>query len=182
MNDRDDDKLIAAARKLATEVTPQRDLWPGIEDAIKQPKRSRWAPMLAQAAAVVLLVGASSFVTYIVVREQPTVIQNGTPFLNTETVAFAGRNSLGPAYKQARGDVVTSLDEKLKSLSPEARADVERNLAVIRQAIVDINEALNEEPDNKLLRELLADAYRDELVIMQRVDNLTRRVMARQDI
>ena len=63
MNDRDDDKLIAAARKLATEVTPQRDLWPGIEDAIKQPKRSRWAPMLAQAAAVVLLVGASSFVT-----------------------------------------------------------------------------------------------------------------------
>ena len=77
---------------------------------------------------------------------------------------------------------MNSLDEKLKNLSPEARADVERNLAVIRQAIVDINEALNEEPDNKLLRELLADAYRDELVIMQRVDNLTRRVMARQDI
>ena len=77
---------------------------------------------------------------------------------------------------------MTSLDEKLKSLSPEARADVERNLAVIRQAIVDINEALNEEPDNKLLRDLLADAYRDELVIMQRVDNLTQRVMARQDI
>ena len=33
MNDIErDDELIARARELSTEISPQRDLWPGIED------------------------------------------------------------------------------------------------------------------------------------------------------
>ena len=31
-----DDKMATDARKLATEIAPQRDLWPGIEAAIKE--------------------------------------------------------------------------------------------------------------------------------------------------
>jgi hypothetical protein len=53
---------------------------------------------------------------------------------------------------------------------------------VIRHAITDINQALDEEPDNQLLQELLASAYRDELAVMQRVGSLTQQVMSRQDI
>jgi len=34
-----DDELIAAAGKLSTEISPARDLWPGIEDAIARPGR-----------------------------------------------------------------------------------------------------------------------------------------------
>ena len=66
-----DDKLMMAARGLATEVAPERDLWPGVEEAIqtqKQPQRSRMPPMLAQAAAVVMLIGASSMVTYSLIK------------------------------------------------------------------------------------------------------------------
>ena len=63
-----DDKLIAEASKLSTEISPDRDLWPGIEQAIKVPQRSRWTPRLAQAAAVVLLVGASSMVTWMATK------------------------------------------------------------------------------------------------------------------
>ena len=60
MNEQTDDRLTAAARQLATEIRPQRDLWPGIERAITEPapQRSRWTPMFAQAAAVLLLVGS----------------------------------------------------------------------------------------------------------------------------
>jgi hypothetical protein len=170
MNNTDDDRLTTAASRLATEISPQRDLWPGIEEAIARPKRSRWTPMFAQAAAVVLLVGASSMVTYFVVKEDQRVVE------------VAGRASLGAEYQQAHGSVASQLDVELQRLSPEARADVERNLAVIRHAITDINQALDEEPDNQLLQELLASAYRDELAVMQRVGSLTQQVMSRQDI
>ena len=71
-----DDKLDYAARQLATEMTPERDLWPGIERAITEPvpRRSRWTPMFAQAAAVVLLVGASSGLTWLALKDDRPVV------------------------------------------------------------------------------------------------------------
>ncbi len=63
-----DDKLMEAARSLETDVSPERDLWPAIENAIANPSRGRWNTMFAQAAAVVLLVGASSGLTYVVMN------------------------------------------------------------------------------------------------------------------
>ena len=34
MNDEWNDKLIESAGRLATEISPERDLWPGVEEAI----------------------------------------------------------------------------------------------------------------------------------------------------
>ena len=64
MTEKFDDKLDRAARELATEISPKRDLWPGIAEAIATPKRSRWTPILAQAAAIVLLVGIGSTIEF----------------------------------------------------------------------------------------------------------------------
>ncbi len=186
MNEKLDDALMTAASKLSTEISPERDLWPDIASVINRPQRSRWMPILAQAAAVVLLVGASSMVTYLVVKNdqavneyQPSFQVTITPDLLFEQATYG---NLGEDYKQAHGVVTSRLERELEKLSPEARADVERNLAVIRQAMGDINQALVKEPDNALLQELLAEAYRGELVLMNRVGNLTRRLMSRQDI
>ena len=71
-----DDKMTTEARKLATEIAPSRDLWPGIEAAIKDQGEASQAgsrglaqtPWYAQAAAVFLLVGASSLLTYSVMK------------------------------------------------------------------------------------------------------------------
>ena len=182
MTERDDDRLTLDAGRLATEIAPERDLWPGIAEAINAPRRTMWMPMLAQAAAVVLLVGASSMITYLVVKEDPQIVEVTRPQLLTEPAAFGGRSSLGEEYRLARGQVTARLNRELEQLSPETRADVERNLAVIRQAIADINEALQKEPDNELLQELLAKAYREEVAVMQRIGNLTQQVMLRKDI
>ena len=76
MNDIErDDELIARARELSTEISPQKDLWPGIEAAITKPKVSRWTPRFAQAAAVLLLVGASSGVTWLATKDQVQVVE-----------------------------------------------------------------------------------------------------------
>ncbi len=183
MNDIErDDKLIAAASALSTEISPENDLWPGIAKAIAQPKRSRWTPAFAQAAAVVLLIGASSSLTYFAVKDQQRIVEVVPTGLAFEQASFGGRYALGVEYQEARGDLAAQLYVELARLSPEAREEVELNLAMIRGAIEQINKALTDEPDNALLQELLVRTYREELAVMQRVGGLTQHVMSRKDI
>ena len=183
MNDIErDDELIARARGLSTDISPQKDLWPGIEAAITQPKVSRWMPRLAQAAAVVLLVGASSGLTWLTTKDQVQIVEVVPAGLVFEQASFGGRYALGVGYQEAHRDLQAQLDTELQRLSPKVREEVETNLAMIRGAIGQINEALAEEPDNPLLQELLLQTYREELALMQRVGGLTQHVMSRRDI
>ncbi len=182
MNTEFDDKLDRTARQLATEISPERDLWPGIAEAITTPKRSRWTPMLAQAAAVVLLVGMSSAVTYIVTKDSSGPVVSVAPELVFEQAAFGGNYHLGPGFQDARNSLRDDLDIELARLSDESREDVQANLDLIHQVIIDINKALEQEPDNVLLQQKLLQAYREELTLLRRVGGLTRDVMRRNDI
>jgi len=181
MTESNDDKLAMAAQKLATEISPDRDLWPGIAEAIATPSRSRWTPMFAQAAGVVLLIAASSAMTYIAVKGPQQAVIGVAPALVFEQASF-GSHNLGPGFQDARNVLAAELDVELARLSPAARNDVEANLKIVQQAIVDINRALSEDPDNVLLQERLLSAYRDELSVLRRVGGLTRNVMMRNDI
>ncbi|MDJ0940686.1 MAG: hypothetical protein QNJ00_13075 [Woeseiaceae bacterium] len=185
MTDRNefDDAVFAEARGLATEIAPERDLWPGIEAAISEPvqARPRFMPYLAQAAAVLLLVGGSSGLTWLVMQGDGEDIVNGAPVASL-TEFDAEFASFGSGFEDARDTQVVELDFALDRLSPEARADVEENLAIIRTAIDEINTALESEPDNVLLQEMLIDTYRKELDVMREVGGLTKDVMSRQDI
>ena len=138
--------------------------------------------MLAQAAAVVLLVGASSGLTFLAMKDDQQPAQVITPDLLFKPAAFSAGYALGPEYLEARNDIAALLDEELARLSPQVRADVEKNLQLIRSAIAEINAALEEEPTSRLLQQLLLDAYQDELALMHQVGGLTNRVMARKDI
>ncbi len=182
MTERNDDKLSRAARQLATGISPERDLWPGIVDAIAAPKPRRWTPMFAQAAAVLLLVGASSAITYVAVKEdaQPTVMV--APDLIFEQASFGNRYSLGPGFQDARNALVAEFEVELERLPPETREDVQANLELIQSAILEINEALEQEPGNAQLQARLLRAYLDELEMLRRVGGLTRDVMRRNDI
>ena len=183
MNTNSDDKLMAEAAKLATEIAPERDLWPNIEASIAAPNKRRLMPYFAQAAAVVLLVGASSAVTYWVTKSEPSVSPGFTnPGLVLESASWGGQYELSSSYKLARSDLRKQLNEDLERLSPESRANVEENLQLIRSAIAEINTALEQQPDNILLQELLLTTYREELAVMQKVGGLTQDIMSRNDI
>jgi hypothetical protein len=184
--DERDDELIAMAGKLSHEVAPERDLWPDIEAAITTPQRSRWTPMFAQAAAVILLVAGSSGVTYLAVTEQHENERVQTQFVPAnmlfEETSFGGKYTLGSGFQDARGNLASKLDQELARLSPDSRGEIEENMQVIRNAIDEINVALEAEPENVLLQELLLKAYRDELKAMRRIGGLTNNVMMRNDI
>ena len=178
-----DDKIMADAAKLATAIAPERDLWPDIKAAIATPQKRSRAPYFAQAAAVVLLVGASSTVTYFVTKSEPIVSPVATyGTLTLESASWGGEYEMSSSYKLARSDLRSELDAELARLSPESRADVEENLQVIRKAIAEINTSLEKEPDNVLLQDLLLKSYRQELAVMQKVGGLTQNVMSRNDI
>lgn len=184
MTEHNEDKLMQAAGSLATDIAPQRDLWPGIEEAIAAPARRGWTPMLAQAAAVIMLIGASSAVTYTVMKDESGPVRTtiATPGMVFEQASFGSRYSLGPGFQDARNSLVAELDVELAKLSPEDRANIETNLQLIHQAIFDMNEALKADPDNALLQERLLRTYRDELALLRRVGGLTRNLMIRNDI
>lgn len=183
MNTETDDKLMADAARLAKAVAPERDLWPAIEASINAPRERQPMPWYAQAAAVLLLVGGSSAVTYIVTKQETNVSPVATNGgLVLESASWGGEYEMSVDYKLARRGLREQLAEELERMSPEARVEVEQNLQVIRDAIAEINTALEAEPDNVHLQRLLLRTYREELAVMQHVGGLTQNVMSRNDI
>jgi len=191
------DELMLAARRLPAGIAPKRDLWPGIASAIEEKAREErslaqprgrpgWNRIFAQAAAVVLLVGGSSGVTWFAMKQdaQPVAAVPSAGTLTFQPVAgsFGSQYHLGPEFLDARNELAARLDEELARLSPATRVEVESNLETIRAAILEINLALAEEPGNALLQRLLINAYRDELAVMSRVDSIASSAMRRSDI
>ena len=177
-----EDEILQAASQLKTEISPERDLWAGISEAIEKPRTRRWTPMLAQAAAVVLLVGASSTITYLAVKDsQPQTVVATTDMI-FEQVSFGNRYNLGADFQAARDELVGELDSELERLSPAAGDDIRANLTLIHSAINEMNNALEKDPENIFLQKRLLRLYRDELELLQRVTGLSRNVMLRNDI
>ena len=183
-----DDALMRAAAALPKEIRPARDLWPGIELAISGSRqRNRWwNGGLAQAAAVLLLVGGSSGITYLAIKDDggslsPVAMEGERVFVPVSG-SFGSRYNLGPEFQDARDSLAARLDSEMEKLSPESREEVQKNLDTIRAAIVEINNALANEPDNVLLQELLIRTYHDELTLMQKVGGIRNSAMRRTDI
>lgn len=189
MNSEDmhDDQLSRDARRLVTEIAPERDLWPGIEAAITSaaPARDTSTSWYAQAAAVLLLVGGSSALTWVVTKEDADRVNGAavvaTAELDAEFASFGEDYALASSYSDAHNNLEADLDLALDRLPPEARMSVEENLAIIRAAIREINTELARDPDNRLLQDLLLETYREELTVMRDVGELTRDVMSRND-
>lgn len=189
-NSKFDEELMARAARLPTSVAPERELWPAIEAAINtpvRPARSAWNSVWAQAAAVILLVGASSALTYTVVKDggstiTPVSAEISQLVFEPVSGSFGSQYNLGPDYQDARRDLVAGFERELERMEPETRADILANIATIKQAIRDINLSLAEEPDNVLLQRLLLSTYREELSLMIRVEGISSATMRRNDI
>jgi hypothetical protein len=171
-----DPRLDRALAGLPRELTPDRDLWPGIAAQL-EPRRAprRWLPL---AAAALLLVAASSLITAQLVRRSvapvaSTAVTPGAPASGAVLPAsFGPGHALSPEYVAARQQLAAMLATRMDRLPSSARQKVEDNLAQLHRAADEINAALALQPGDALLEELLLNTYQDELAVLASVNQL----------
>ena len=73
--------------------------------------------------------------------------------------AFGPTGQLDPEYVAARRQLTQVLDQRIAALPTSARAKLEFNLGEMRRAADEINAALDEQPGDPLLEELLLKTY-----------------------
>lgn len=181
-------ELVDSARALRRDVQPERDLWPQIEGALRPTAGvvvGPWRfPAWAGLAAAAVLVAA---VTLLVVRQPGARLPDeGEPIqtlsaateeaVSETTLAHYSRVSDEVRAKnglmQVREDLLRSIGERRGELDPRTQDLVDRNLEVIDQAITEIYEALEEDPENRELELLLAATYQREVEFLKQLNLL----------
>jgi anti-sigma factor RsiW len=166
------------------EVTPRRDLWPGISSALDELRGEAGAEViplrsgpprpavataglylsrrqLAAAAAVVALVSAA--VTW-ALGPGLAVQRSGTPLPPASAVTQVSRVEAPPApLADELAHLEAALTAARQHLDPATVRILEKNLEVIDRAIQDSRRALATDPANPFLREHLQNAYRQKL-------------------
>jgi hypothetical protein len=175
---RDDQQALdSALRSLPRGLEPQRDLWPGIAvrlEPVHAARRRRW---YWSAAAAVLLVVASSLLTatWLRHRAEPLAHAAAPSFggANAVPASFGPAHVLSPEYEAARRQLTVMLQQRVAQMPPSARRKLEANLAELRHAAGEINDALDQAPGDPLLEELLLNTYQEELAVLAAANQLT---------
>lgn len=165
--------LLAAAARLPGETVPRRDLWPAVAAEIRsapvvplRPARPR-APVFGSLAAAAALVAAVSGLALF------TGPPAGPPAAGATASAPAGDEHAlldrEREYARAGRELTEALQAQAERLAPEARQSLERDLKVIDEALVDVREALRQDPDNAGLDRLLATTHRLKVEALRRV-------------
>ena len=159
--------------KLASDIVPPRNLWPGIVREIL--RRPRASPVLAFAAAAAMICFAGAL-AWAVLHSRP-----GSSGSEAAT-AYMGASLAEPrdaGYLATRAALEQTFHERLALLDPATRAQIEMSLASIRAAREDIAKALAAHPESPVLEQLLESAWHDEFNLYDDVLRTTQPTLAR---
>jgi hypothetical protein len=168
------ESLISRSRALPRSLEPQRDLWSGIENRISgrasTPEPSPWSLTglfprpLAAAAVAILLVATTAISVWSIVQS------SGAPTSDVEMAAIAARLRERDGVDDVHQSIVAILDLHRADLPTETIAVLDENLRSIDRAIAEIHLALESNPDHHALGFLLAEAYRSEADLLERLE------------
>jgi anti-sigma factor RsiW len=157
-------ELKRAARALPRAIAPARDLWPAIAGRTVQPRRHGVGVPLALAASVAAaLLGV----------------------LATKLVDRALRDEAPPqvaSAPQGRAMFVAQVVRPDPAVPVQTREVVEHNLRVIQQALAEIEQAVEREPGDANLRQLLIAIHIQESALIEKMQRLTVDANRRTDI
>jgi len=162
--------LLTQAGALPKELSPSRDLWPGIAERLGERPTQESLPSfvrrptvwgsLAAAAAVALAV--ASLVPH-GGGTRPGPGPAGTP------VAVKSE-SLDPAeqdYVRATSELMAALSRGRDGLAPETQKAVDENLRVIDGALRDLRTALQKDPGNQKLNKMLVATHQKKVDMLR---------------
>jgi len=172
--------LLEMARGLPDSIDPRRDLWPDIRVRI-QPQsaraprgprwilRPRWAFAGAVAAAAVIVIALFRPTGPATERDaaESQDLRAGIPTYVTPLVQAFEQECMG-AGKQLLASVASSENP----LGPEAAAAIEQNIHPLDLAIEETKSALEENPGDPKLLQMLTSQYQRKLSLLYRAIRL----------
>ncbi len=159
-----------AAASLPSEMSPQRDLWPGIENRLQVRRTSRSWVKPAVAALAATLVAAIALAFFLSSNRLPSPTIGGRSADNIHAHAGyenATVDSVRTEYEQARANLLTVIEARSHDIAPETLDVIERNMKLIDQAIADIELALATSPGEARLDRQLQLAYQQQIELLQ---------------
>lgn len=142
--------------RLARDIAPARDLWPGIEQRVLRSARRRRVA-LALAAGLV----ATAFALFAAFHPHAPLGPDSASLRFARPLDSAGPG--GAAFMRTRAALEHSFASDLQRLPPKARARVLQDLEIIRNARDEIRGALDSNPQDPMLNELLAETWQQEM-------------------
>ena len=164
-------ELRMALRGLRRDAEPGADLWPGIADRIAAlPRRApatpirlrlRWLWPLATAASLILAVGVSW-------KMQPaaTSSPSGMPIAASQSI---GTGKQAPLVQREAETLTVQYHAALREFEPQAMpAGWQPGLEALDRSAAEIRDALQRDPNSRLLLERLRATYTRRLALSRR--------------
>lgn len=169
-------RVREAARALPESIEPPRDLWLGIAGRISgevpqvaRARTGRSPAWLRYAAAAAVVLAAALGAAFLLRRPAPPpALPEVPPAIAALSLQRAALRAMEADYGRARAELLPLLEQRRDLMSPETRMLVDRNLALIDQALKEIRAAVEKDPNNRQLMELLNQTYRQEKDLMRR--------------
>lgn len=174
----DFERLRTTARSLGP-VTPPPGSWASIAARLESAPTddhattTRWSwPGLAMAAALVLIVGGTTFVVR-QVRPASTTAADARTASATAPASVGDELALAMQhYDTAIADLQASATSAQTKLDPAIAATLKHNLGVIDHAIAESRSAVTDDPTSVAARDSLFDALQQKVTVLQDTVNL----------
>lgn len=179
---------VALAR-LPRELTPARDLWPAIAQAMQAgaakqrrgPGLERWPQWPVALAASLALASLVAALSWSVLRQgTTTLLAQGGAAAATQQTMVSFESPRDAAFVAARAALESTYEERLAMLAPATRARVQSDLEIIRKANADIRDALHRDPASPLLQQLLRSTWQQEIELYTDVSQATEPMLTRR--
>ncbi len=177
--------VLAHARSVSPRA-PQHDLWPAIQSRLGERSSSVWSwrtrqwtlsfPQLAAASLAFIVIGGSA--AWMLRSMLPALVPidrsvaRTEPAVSSEAAGVVFANFADPQYDAAVTDLQKALRDGRGRLDPRTIDVLEKNLAVIDQAIEQARQAVRADPANTYLNSYLADARRRKLALLREAAQL----------
>lgn len=154
-----DETLRKAVECLPRELTPGRDLWPGIAARIA-PRRHRFQPWsIAAGIASVVAIGAILAALSLHRQQAPATLASRPSATQPRPVAA------GPSQNERTRMLAAAIRRSTRQ-DPRTQAVLLANLDLVETSITRIQRALDEDPGNPGLQPLLYQQYLNEATLV----------------
>lgn len=165
--------VIREARGLPKEITPEWDSWEAIAGRLEQRDAAggngagRGVGQWLAAAGVVFAVGAAVY--FGTTTENPDTLAENREAPSRQEVMDWQRDfdQAEEAYRAARTLLLAELDSREVPLAEDTRATLEKNVLVIDEAVKEIRVAVEDDPSNPRLMQMLVATRERELDFLE---------------